>query len=72
MMGERETLRSMGERERDIEMDGGERGTERGRRVSHSVLPPMMKRPFSLLGKDGSSLTARARLVSGAMATRET
>lgn len=32
----------------------------------------MMYSPLSLLGKDGSILTARARLVSGAVATRET
>lgn len=36
-----------------------------------SMLPPIMYRSLSFLGKQGSSLTARARLVSGPRATRE-
>ncbi len=40
--------------------------------VLPSILPPIMYRSLSFLGKHGSSLTASARLVSGPRATRET
>lgn len=37
-----------------------------------SMLPPIMYRSLSFWGKHGSNLTARARLVSGPRATKET